>query len=41
MNKWAIRLLGLLMILVFLMVMTHLQRQLVLMKRQQEQSTTD
>ena len=40
MGKWAIRLVGLLMVLMFLMVMLSLYRQLVAMQRAQQPAAT-
>jgi hypothetical protein len=36
MNKWVVRMVGVLMVLVFVMVMTMLYRQLVALQRAQQ-----
>ena len=39
-NRWAARILGVLMIIVFVLVMMYLQRQLVLMQQHRNPQTT-
>ncbi len=39
-GRWAARILGLIMLVVFLMLMTCLQKQLVTMQRQRNPQTT-
>lgn len=38
-NKWAVRIMGLLLLLGFALVMTHLHKSLVTIQRQQQSTT--
>lgn len=40
MNKWAARILGFLMIIVFVLVMFNLQRQLLMIQKNRRATTT-
>jgi len=40
MNRWAVRIVGILIILVFVLVMMNLQRQLVMMQRNRQPAST-
>ncbi len=40
MNRWAVRLVGILMVLLFLVVFTHMYRTLQMLQRQQLEPTT-
>jgi hypothetical protein len=40
MNRWAVRIIGILIVLVFVLMMMNLQRQLILLQRSRQAAPT-
>ena len=40
MNKWVLRLIGILIVIIFLLAMLNLQKQLVMLQKERQPATT-